>query len=169
MAGSYEVILRELGPRKDKILSYLRGYSELGSEEASQIIAQLPATIRITNNKLEATIIKKALEAYGASVEIINASEGPITHVSLGKTRQEGPVSYVSPGSGHHEGEHYSPVQGDLDDYSARMQEDSLTSKTDVTNPSMVSPIKEVSGCGMYVVAGFLILVSGVMGYSYLF
>ncbi len=66
----FDVILKEPGPNKIKVLKEVRGITGLGLKEAKQLIDSAPKPIKEGISKEEAEKIKSLLEGLGAVVEI---------------------------------------------------------------------------------------------------
>ena len=83
MPKQFEIILVSMGNQKDTILGHLQDSSNLEQQKVIEMMENLPATIKITENKMEAVMLKSALEMMGAKVEIkeittTNISTGPV-------------------------------------------------------------------------------------------
>jgi hypothetical protein len=157
MSKKYQVTLIDIGPRKDTILSYLQEYSELGNEAAENLLSSLPAVIATTSTKLEANIIKQVLQSYGAVVEIT-------VDTSFAQSGER--ISYSNTSD-----KPYNPVHNDLDEYSKAVvakQNRGLIFKADVTDKESMNPVYESKGCGLVLLAGFLVFVTLIAGVNLL-
>jgi len=66
----FDVILKEVGSEKIKVLREVRAITGLGLKEAKELIDSVPKPIKEGVSKDEAEEIKKKLEALGAKVEL---------------------------------------------------------------------------------------------------
>jgi len=66
----FDVILKEIGPEKIKVIKEVRALTGLGLKEAKAVVDGAPGPIREGINKEEAETTKTKLEAVGATIEI---------------------------------------------------------------------------------------------------
>ncbi len=66
----FDVILKEVGPKKIEVIKVVRQLTNLGLKEAKEAVESAPYVIKEGISKAEAEEIKKKLEAQGATVEI---------------------------------------------------------------------------------------------------
>ena len=66
----FDVILKEAGPEKIKVIKVVREITGLGLAEAKAIVDGAPKTLKEGASKEEAEKLKAALEGVGATVEI---------------------------------------------------------------------------------------------------
>jgi len=66
----FDVILKEVGSEKIKVLREVRAITGLGLKEAKELIDSVPKPVKEGVSKEEAEEIKKKLEALGAKVEL---------------------------------------------------------------------------------------------------
>jgi len=66
----FDVILKEIGPEKIKVIKEVRALTGLGLKEAKAVVDGAPGPIREAIDKEEAEKTKEKLEAVGATVEI---------------------------------------------------------------------------------------------------
>ncbi len=66
----FDIILKEVGSEKIKVLREVRAITGLGLKEAKELIDSVPKPIKEGVSKDEAEEIKKKLEALGAKVEL---------------------------------------------------------------------------------------------------
>jgi len=66
----FEVILKEIGSEKIKVIKAVREVTSLGLKEAKDLVDGAPKTIKEGVTKEEAAEIKKKFEEQGATVEI---------------------------------------------------------------------------------------------------
>ncbi|MGP1928624.1 MAG: 50S ribosomal protein L7/L12 [Arsenophonus sp. NC-WZS1-MAG3] len=66
----FEVILSAIGANKVAVIKAVRTATGLGLKEAKDMVESAPTTIKEAVSKEESEILKKSLEAVGASVEI---------------------------------------------------------------------------------------------------
>ncbi len=66
----FDVILKEVGSEKIKVLREVRAITGLGLKEAKELIDSVPKPIKEGVSKDEAEEIKKKLESLGAKVEL---------------------------------------------------------------------------------------------------
>lgn len=66
----FEVVLKEIGPNKIKVIKEIRTITALGLKESKDLVDGAPNTVKEHVDKKEAEGIKEKLEAVGAVVEI---------------------------------------------------------------------------------------------------
>ena len=66
----FEVVLKEIGPNKIKVIKEIRTITALGLKESKDLVEGAPNTVKEHVDKKEAEGIKEKLEAVGAVVEI---------------------------------------------------------------------------------------------------
>jgi large subunit ribosomal protein L7/L12 len=66
----FEVVLKEVGPNKIKVIKEIRTITTLGLKESKDLVDGAPNTVKEHVDKKEAEGIKEKLEAVGAVVEI---------------------------------------------------------------------------------------------------
>lgn len=66
----FDVILKEAGSQKIKVIKEVRAFTELGLKEAKALVDEAPKAVKEGIAKDDAEKIKAALEAVGATVEI---------------------------------------------------------------------------------------------------
>ena len=66
----FEVILKEIGPNKIKVIKEIRTITALGLKESKDLVEGTPNTVKEHVDKKAAEEIKEKLEAVGAVVEI---------------------------------------------------------------------------------------------------
>ena len=66
----FEVILKEIGSEKIKVIKAVREVTSLGLKEAKELVDGAPKTVKEGVTKEEAAEIKKKFEEQGATVEI---------------------------------------------------------------------------------------------------
>lgn len=66
----FDVILKEVGGEKIKVIKEVRAVTGLGLKEAKDLVESAPKAIKEAASKDEAEEIKKKVEAAGATVEI---------------------------------------------------------------------------------------------------
>lgn len=151
MPENYEVILYDLGTRKDRILGYLRNNHSMGYKEALQLVDRLPVVIRTTNNKFEANIIKEAMEAFGAKVkvrELTDPTDSADESSVSGGEWYDSATSETGSISRSFEGTNSAELYTNYD-----------------SSPESADPIKGPAtvGCASVIVIGFLIIISGIV------
>ena len=67
---SFNVILKEIGANKIKVIKEIRAITALGLKESKDLVEGAPNTVKENVDKKEAGEIKAKLEAVGAVVEI---------------------------------------------------------------------------------------------------
>ena len=68
--SDFNVILKEIGQEKIKVIKAVREATGLGLKEAKELVDAAPATIKEGALPDEANALKEALEAVGAVVEL---------------------------------------------------------------------------------------------------
>ena len=66
----FEVILKEIGPKKINVIKAVREVTSLGLKEAKDVVDGAPKTVKEGVTKDEAAEIKKKFEEQGATIEI---------------------------------------------------------------------------------------------------
>jgi len=66
----WDVVLKEIGPKKLNVIKVLRQITGLGLKEAKELVDKAPSTIKEGISKEEAEDIKKKLEEAGAVIEL---------------------------------------------------------------------------------------------------
>lgn len=66
----FDVILKEIGPKKINVIKAIRKITGLGLKDAKGMVESAPATIKEAVDKEAAEAVKKELEETGAVVEI---------------------------------------------------------------------------------------------------
>ena len=66
----FDVVLKEIGPNKIKVIKEIRTITALGLKESKDLVDGAPNTVKEHVDKKEAEGIKEKLEAVGAVVEI---------------------------------------------------------------------------------------------------
>jgi large subunit ribosomal protein L7/L12 len=66
----FDVILKEIGPKKINVIKAVRGLTSLGLKEAKELVEGAPSTIMEQTGKDAAEDAKKQLEEAGAVVEV---------------------------------------------------------------------------------------------------
>jgi large subunit ribosomal protein L7/L12 len=66
----FDVILKEIGSEKIKVIKEVRALTGLGLKEAKAVVDGAPGPVREGIDKAEAAKVKETLEAVGATVEI---------------------------------------------------------------------------------------------------
>jgi large subunit ribosomal protein L7/L12 len=67
---SFDVVLKEIGPNKIKVIKEIRIITALGLKESKDLVEAAPNKVKEHIDKKEAEKIKEKLEAVGAVVEI---------------------------------------------------------------------------------------------------
>ncbi len=67
---SFDVVLKEAGDQKIKVIKEVRGATGLGLKEAKELVDGAPKTVKEGMSKDDAEALKKALEDAGATVEL---------------------------------------------------------------------------------------------------
>ena len=68
--SEFNVILKEIGQEKIKVIKAVREATGLGLKEAKELVDGAPATVKENVEPGEANALKEALEAVGAVVEL---------------------------------------------------------------------------------------------------
>ena len=68
--SEYNVVLKEVGAEKIKVIKAVREATGLGLKEAKDLVDGAPATVKEGVEPGEANALKEALEAVGAVVEL---------------------------------------------------------------------------------------------------
>ena len=66
----FNVVLKEIGPEKIKVIKAVREATGLGLKEAKEVVDKAPSTLKENVDTAEANALKEALEAVGAVVEL---------------------------------------------------------------------------------------------------
>ena len=66
----FDVVLKDVGPNKIKVIKAVREATGLGLKEAKELVEGAPSTVKEAIDKAAAEALKKSLEETGASVEI---------------------------------------------------------------------------------------------------
>ncbi len=66
----FDVILKEIGPEKIKVIKEVRALTGLGLKEAKAVVDEAPKPVKEGVSKDEAEKMKETLTAVGATVEI---------------------------------------------------------------------------------------------------
>lgn len=66
----FDVVLKEVGPKKIQVIKAIRAITDLGLKEAKELVEGAPATIMEEVSKDAAEDAKSKLEAEGAVVEL---------------------------------------------------------------------------------------------------
>ena len=66
----FDVVLKEVGPEKIKVIKTVRELTGLGLKEAKELVDNAPKTIKEAVAKADAEEMKKKLEEAGAKVEL---------------------------------------------------------------------------------------------------
>lgn len=66
----FNVVLKEIGAEKIKVIKAVREATGLGLKEAKELVDSAPATVKENAETAEANALKEALEAVGAVVEL---------------------------------------------------------------------------------------------------
>lgn len=67
---AFDVILKEVGDQKIKVIKEVRGATGLGLKEAKAIVDSAPKAIKEGLSKEDAETLRKVLEEVGATVEV---------------------------------------------------------------------------------------------------
>lgn len=68
--SEFNVVLKEVGQEKIKVIKAVREATGLGLKEAKELVDGAPATVKENVEPGEANALKEALEAVGAVVEL---------------------------------------------------------------------------------------------------
>jgi len=66
----FDVILKDVGANKIKVIKEVRAATGLGLKESKELVESAPKTVKEKVDKKEAEALKEKLEAVGATVEI---------------------------------------------------------------------------------------------------
>ncbi len=66
----FNVVLKEVGAEKIKVIKVVREITSLGLKEAKEMVDSAPSNLKEGVDKAEAEAIKKQLEEVGATVEL---------------------------------------------------------------------------------------------------
>ena len=66
----FDVVLKEVGPEKIKVIKTVRELTGLGLKEAKDVVDNAPKPVKEGVSKDDAEALKKQLEAVGAEVEL---------------------------------------------------------------------------------------------------
>lgn len=66
----FNVVLKEIGPEKIKVIKEVRALTGLGLKEAKEVVDKAPGTIKEGASKEEAEKMKAKLSEVGATIEI---------------------------------------------------------------------------------------------------
>ncbi|RMF58227.1 MAG: 50S ribosomal protein L7/L12 [Calditrichaeota bacterium] len=66
----FDVVLKEIGPEKIKVIKVVRAITGLGLKEAKELVESAPKPVKEGVSKAEADDFKKQLEEVGAVVEV---------------------------------------------------------------------------------------------------
>ncbi|MCF0140637.1 MAG: 50S ribosomal protein L7/L12 [Mogibacterium sp.] len=66
----FNVVLKEVGAEKIKVIKAVREATGLGLKEAKELVDGAPSTVKENVETSEAKALKEALEAVGATVEL---------------------------------------------------------------------------------------------------
>ncbi|VAX77160.1 50S ribosomal protein L7/L12 [Serratia symbiotica] len=66
----FDVVLSAIGGNKVAVIKAVRGATSLGLKEAKDLVESAPAIVKEGMSKVDADVLKKSLEAAGASVEL---------------------------------------------------------------------------------------------------
>jgi len=66
----FDVILKDVGPEKIKVIKVVRELTSLGLKEAKALVDEAPGTLKEAVSKAEASQIEAKLKEVGATVEI---------------------------------------------------------------------------------------------------
>ena len=67
----FNVVLKEIGSEKIKVIKAVREATGLGLKEAKELVDGAPSTVKENVETSEAKALKEALEAVGAVVELL--------------------------------------------------------------------------------------------------
>ncbi len=68
--NTFDIVLKEIGPKKIQVIKEIRAITTLGLKEAKDLVEQAPKTVKQEVSKQEAEEIKKKLEGVGAKIEL---------------------------------------------------------------------------------------------------
>jgi len=66
----FDVVLAKFGDKKIEVIKEVRAITGLGLKEAKDLVEGAPKTVKEAASKEEAEVMKKKLEAAGATVEL---------------------------------------------------------------------------------------------------
>lgn len=66
----FEVILKNVGPKKINVIKVVREVTDLGLKEAKEVVDKAPGSVKKGVTKEEAEEIKKKFEEVGAEIEV---------------------------------------------------------------------------------------------------
>lgn len=66
----FDVVLKDVGPKKIEVIKVVRSLTNLGLKEAKDLVESAPATVLEAVSKDKATEAKGILEAEGAKVDV---------------------------------------------------------------------------------------------------
>ncbi len=66
----FEILLKEVGPEKIKVIKAVRELTNLGLKESKDLVEGAPKAVKENVSKEEAATAKQKLEAAGATVEV---------------------------------------------------------------------------------------------------
>ena len=66
----FDVILKEVGPKKINVIKAVREVTSLGLKEAKDVVDSAPKAVKEAVTKEEAEEIKKKFEGQGATIEV---------------------------------------------------------------------------------------------------
>jgi large subunit ribosomal protein L7/L12 len=66
----FEIVLKEIGPEKIKVIKAVRELTNLGLKESKELVDGAPSSVKKGVNKEEAAAAKAKLEEAGAVVEV---------------------------------------------------------------------------------------------------
>lgn len=66
----FDVVLKDVGPKKIEVIKVVRSLTNLGLKEAKDLVEGAPQNVKENVSKQEAEEIKKRLEAAGATVQV---------------------------------------------------------------------------------------------------
>ncbi|MFQ5654234.1 MAG: 50S ribosomal protein L7/L12 [Planctomycetota bacterium] len=67
---AFDVILKEIGDERIKVIKAVRGVTSLGLKESKEVVEKAPGPVKEGVSKEEAEKIKAELESAGATVEL---------------------------------------------------------------------------------------------------
>ena len=67
---AFDVILKEIGDQKIKVIKEVRAATGLGLKEAKALVEEAPKAVKEGLSKEDAETLQKTLEAVGATIEI---------------------------------------------------------------------------------------------------
>ncbi len=66
----FDVVLKNVGPKKINVIKVVREVTDLGLKEAKEVVDKAPSNVKTGVSKEEAAEIKKKFEEVGAEIEI---------------------------------------------------------------------------------------------------